>query len=273
MIDVSLGLLVSSLPWWIAAPLLQLAVLVFGMALDETYVNRTTVLTGAIAVHIHQFVADGGGVLVALYADIGLIIGFYGLYTYVVDGYVPNWFRLVAYFVYSPLSAFLVILMAGPTLFGVEVLVVPALVAAGYANHRFREYLRPREPYYFGPESQAVFETVVETEAVTGRAAGSGNADPADNGTTSAAPTGDAVPSDEPTATETESETTGVAGAAADTTARDESRAPSEATTDGSFDEPDVTGDGSDLDRPSAEPAAATDSSERGILPAFMRRL
>ncbi len=219
MIDVSLGLFVSSLPWWLAAPLLQVTVLVVGIALDETHVNRTTVLTGAIATHMHIFVAGEAGILVALYADTGLLVGAYGLYSYVIDGYVGNWFRLLAYFVYSPLAVFLVILTAGPTLFGIEPLVVPAIVLAGYANRQFREYLSPREPYYFGPDSQDAFEAILETESGTGAVAAESS-----------------EPQPDP------------------------------------FDEPGIDG-GSEFEPPGAEPAAAPDSSERGILPEFMRQL
>ncbi len=211
------------LPWWLAAPLLQLVVLVFGMALDETYVNRATVLTAAIAVQVHTLVAGDVGLLVGIYADAGLVVGAYGLYAYVVDAYVANWFRVLAYFVYSPLSAFLVILTAGPTLFGIEVLFVPALVLAGYGNLQLLATLRPTEPYYFGPDSPAAFEAAVESTD-------------ADDGTGS--------------------------------TAADESDTGSE-----SFDEPDVSGEGADADRPAPEPTAAGESTERGILPEFMRRL
>ncbi|SEP71796.1 ICP22 family protein [Natrinema salaciae] len=240
VIDVYPGVLLSSLPWWLAAPLIQLAVLVFGMALDETYVNRTTVLTGAIAVHIHGFVAGEVGLLVGLYADIGLLIGAYGLYAYVIDGYVGNVFRLIAFFLYSPLSVSLVILTAGPTLFGIEPLVVPALAAAGYANVQLRASLAPSEPYYFGPESQAAFEAAVdaETEAETGAADGTNEAAKA--------------------AAETRSETAEPDGEAA----RDSSADP--------FEEP---SDDGEIDPPGAEPAATGGSSERGILPEFMRRL
>ncbi|WP_436346932.1 hypothetical protein [Natronorubrum sp. FCH18a] len=261
---MSLGLFVSSLPWWLAAPLLQIAVLVVGMALDETYVNRTTILTGAIATHMHIFVAGDVGLLVALYADIGLAIGGYGLYTYVIDGYVGNWFRLLAYFVYSPLAVFLVILTAGPTVFGIEPLVVPALVLAGYANLQLRAYLSPREPYYFGPDSQAAFEAILETEAATGA--------PAD------APTGEP---NEPSGSGAESATTGTEGRSAAASTDDGTTAGSRTGTGATepngpdaapFDEPDA-GDGTEFDHPGAEPAAAADSSERGILPEFMRRL
>ncbi|MFC6769156.1 hypothetical protein, partial [Natrinema soli] len=164
VIDVYYGVLFSSLPWWLAAPLIELSVLVFGMALDETYVNRTTVLTGAIAVHIHGLVAGDVGLLVGLYADVGLLVGAYGLYAYVVDGYVGDAFRVVAFFLYSPLSVFLVILTAGPTVFGIEPLFVPALALAGYANVRLRGSL-PADPYYFGPESEAEFQATVDAES------------------------------------------------------------------------------------------------------------
>ncbi|WP_440767412.1 hypothetical protein [Natronorubrum sp. DTA7] len=256
---MSFGLFVSSLPWWLAAPLLQLAVLVVGMALDETYVNRTTILTGAIATHMHIFVAGDVGVLVALYADIGLLVGAYGLYSYVIDGYVGAWFRLLAYFVYSPLAVFLVILTAGPTLFGIEPLVVPALAVAGYANLQLREYLSPREPYYFGPDSQDSFEASLETEATAGS--------PVD------APTAETGGSTAESAT-TASETEPTAAATADEATARSAGAPESghAETD-PFDDPGVRNDGTEFDHPGAEPAAAADSSERGILPEFMRRL
>ncbi|WP_226007351.1 hypothetical protein [Natrinema salinisoli] len=244
VIDVYPGVLFSSLPWWVAAPLIQLAVLVFGMALDETYVNRTTVLTGAIAVHIHGFVAGDVGLLVGLYADIGLFVGAYGLYSYVIDGYVGNAFRLVAFFVYSPLSVFLVILTAGPTLFGIEPLFVPALALAGYANVQLQAYLAPSDPYYFGPESEAAFESAVEAEARSETAA-----EETSNSSTTATTATDSTP----TATSPDSEDEAVSGSDPDT-----------------FDGP---RDDGEVEHPGAEPAAAGDSSERGILPEFMRRL
>lgn len=275
-IDVSLGLLISSLPWWIAAPVIQIAVLVFGMALDETYVNRATILTGAIAVHIHTFVAGDVGILVALYGDIGLVVGAYGLYAYVIDGYVGDWFRLLAYFVYSPLSVFLVILAAGPTLFGVEPLVVPALVFAGYGNHQFREYLRPEVPYYFGPESRELFEAVVETEAAAGRPAETPTAGSGESTAASAA----AEAGDEPAATaaaEGDAAATAVTEAATATANSAETTASADGTDTASLDESEAADgnsrDGPGFDHPGAEPAAAADSSERGILPKFMRRL
>jgi len=233
VIDVYPGVVLSSLPWWIAAPLVQLAILVAGMALDETYVNRTTVFTGAIAVHVHGLVAGDVGLLVGLYADVGLVVGAYGLYAYVVDGYVGAAFRLVAFFVYSPLAAFLVILTAGPTLFGVEPLFVPALALAGYANVQLREYLAPNDPYYFGPESEAAFEAAVGAESEDGSNPSSDTAQAADGSTAA-----------------------GAAASAGGSTADSlEGR------------------DDAEIDPPGAEPAAASDSSERGILPEFMRRL
>ncbi|WP_238709594.1 hypothetical protein [Natronorubrum halophilum] len=274
-IDASPGFLVSSLPWWLAAPVIQLVVLVFGMALDETYVNRVTILTGALAVQIHAFVAGDVGMLVGLYGDLGLVIGTYGLYAYVIDGYVGDWFRLLAYFVYSPLSVALVILAAGPTLFGVEPLVVPALVLAGYGNHQFREYLRPDVPYYFGPESRASFEAVVETEATAG--------------TSTETPTANSVESTAASAaTRADTESATAAPAEGDTTANDSGEPtandggePTAATGHdagaASFDDATATDsnsdDGSGFDHPGVEPATAADSSERGILPEFMRRL
>ena len=162
------------------------------------------------------------------------------MYAYVVDGYVGDWFRLLAYFVYSPLSVFLVILTAGPTLFGVEPLVLPALAAAGYANVQFREYLGPREPYYFGPESPDEFEAAVAAEATAGVPPETGAAEPQAGD----APTADSL------------------GSTAGSTATESGPDPAAAqATEGA------------ATAPAGEPAAAADSSERGILPQFMRRL
>lgn len=183
MYDAVPGLLFSTLPWWLAAPLVQLTVLVFGMALDETYVNRATVLTAAIAVQVHGLVAADVGVLVGLYADAGLVVGAYGLYAYVVDAYVDNWFRILAYFVYSPLSAFLVILTAGPTLFGIEIRFVPALVLAGYANLASMAALEPTDPYYFGPASPEQFGAAVESSDADGASGSVGSDSPPDSRT------------------------------------------------------------------------------------------
>ncbi|MCU4752208.1 hypothetical protein OB919_09455 [Halobacteria archaeon AArc-curdl1] len=151
------GLIFESLPWWIAAPLLQIGLLVFGMALDETYVNRATVLTGALALYTHSLIAGGVWMPVGLYLDIGLVIGAYGLYAYVVDAYVGNWFRVAAYFVYSPLAIMLVILLP-------DIIFPVALVVAGFGNLQLMNYLEPVEPYYFGPETVEAYESaVVET--------------------------------------------------------------------------------------------------------------
>lgn len=276
VIDVALGILVSSLPWWLAAPLVQLGVLVVGMALDETYVNRTTVLMAAIATHIYIFVAGDVGIFVALYADIGLIVGAYGLYAYVIDGYVGNWFRVLAYYVYSPLSAFLVVLTAGPTIFGVDPLVVPALAAAGYANYQFREYLRPKQPFYFGPRTHEEFEATLEVEAedVTGTPVdgpGPEEASTATAGPTATADGGAPADGSSGDGSPTAQSTTGGSPTAQSTESASETRAEPESAAR-SADAPNDTADGPDGDHPTPEPAAA-DSSERGILPKFMRRL
>ncbi|NUC74845.1 hypothetical protein HTZ84_21510 [Haloterrigena sp. SYSU A558-1] len=282
MIDVSLGFLLSSLPWWLAAPLIQIAVLVVGMALDETYVNRTTVLMGALAAHIHIFVAGEAGLLVSIYADAGLAVGAYGLYAYVIDGYVATWFRLLAYYVYSPLSVFLVILTAGPTVIGVEPLVVLALAGAGYANFQFREYLRPDQPFYFGPRTQEEFDAVLETEIGAGSPAGADAPDSETAGDGVADPgtvAGEAEPgaaaaetASSPAGTEPAGPNTAGQSASGQNATGQQTAGRGGASAD-AFDDAESAEDGAEFDHPGAEPAAASDSSERGILPKFMRRL
>nr|WP_263020371.1 hypothetical protein [Natronobiforma cellulositropha] len=218
----SFALLFDAFPWWIAAPLLQLGLLVAGMALDETYVNRTTVLAGAFALAVHAMVAGGTGFMVGIYLDVGLVIGAYGLYAYVVDAYVDNWFRVVAYFVYSPLAVFLVILLP-------DIAMPVALVVAGYANLQLMAYFAPNEPYYFGPETPEAFEAAVAaagTEATDG---------PETDGSQ---PTEAAASAPEQTAYANDADAAAPSGT-----------------------------------HPAAEPVGGGDSSERGILPEFMRRL
>ncbi|WP_290813466.1 hypothetical protein [Halovivax sp.] len=149
-------LVFDALPWWIVTPLLYLGLVSLGIALEETCVNRTTVLAGALALAVSS--ATGGGLRfpVALYLDIGLVVGAYGRYAYVIDGYVSGWFRVLAYFVYSPLSVVLVIPFP-------DVLFVVALSIAAVANGRLLAALHPLDPYYFGPESEEVFVEAAET--------------------------------------------------------------------------------------------------------------
>ncbi|WP_254862707.1 hypothetical protein [Halovivax gelatinilyticus] len=146
MIGTTPALLFDGVPWWIAAPILYLGLLCVGMALDETYVNRTTVLAGSLALAVHSLVTGGLWLPLSLYLDVGLVVGAYGLYAYVVDGYVGDWFRLLAYLLYSPLTIVLVLLFP-------DILFILALVIAGYANLQLLATLHPVEPYYFGPES------------------------------------------------------------------------------------------------------------------------
>lgn len=221
-------LLFDALPWWLAVPLLQLGLLVAGMALDETYVNRATVLAGALALAVHAVVAGRTGLMVGLYLDIGLVIGAYGLYAYVVDAYVDNWFRIVAYFVYSPLAVFLVIILP-------DVIFPIALAVAGYANLQLMATLAPRDPYYFGPDTPEAFaEAAADAE--------NGSGDGAESGTETAADS-----SDGSTAVGTSTEG------------------------DPDIDRP---GNASEVAPPGTEPTAVgRESTERGILPEFMRRL
>lgn len=128
------------------------------MALDETYVNRATVLTGAIALYAHAILAGSVWMPVGLYLDVGVVIGVYGLYAYVLDAYVGNWFRIVAYFLYSLLSVFLVIIFP-------DVIFPITLVVAGYANLQLMAWLDPVEPYYFGPDSPEAYEDAVAVTA------------------------------------------------------------------------------------------------------------
>lgn len=155
MIGTAPALIFDSFPWWIAVPILYLLLLGTGMALDETYVNRTTVLAGAIALAVHSINSGGLWLPLSLYLDVGLIVGVYGLYAYVVDGYVPGWFRLLAFMLYSPLSILLVLIFP-------DVLFFVSLAIAGYANVQLLATLHPVEPYYFGPASPDDFSRAAQ---------------------------------------------------------------------------------------------------------------
>ncbi len=284
------GLVVDALPWWLAAALAQLAILVFGMALDETYVNRATVFTAALAVYVHTLLASEVGVLVGLYVDVGLVVGAYGVYAYVVDGYVGSWFRILAFLVYSPLSAFLVILTAGPTAAGVEILFAPALAAAAVANLRLSAALEPNDPYYFGPESPEAFErAVAEIEEAVGTAGESGEPAEEDGsvagghrsaaGAVGSGPAADAVGGESVAGTGASGPAAGAVGG--ESVAGTGASGPAAGAGGG---DPPAAGAtspanragpaevGRDADRPGPTPAGG-DPTERGILPEFMRRL
>lgn len=232
------------LPWWIAAPTLQLVILFVGMALDETYVNRTTVLAGALALAVHAVVAGETGLLVGIYLDVGLAIGVYGLYAYVVDAYVGNWFRIAAYFAYSPLAVFLVIILP-------DVLFPFALAIAGYANLQLMAYLDPTDPYYFGPGSPDEFEAAVETVGAPAEP----DLDPAPDARSSAAPGSDS-----------EAPAGGAAGGGSVAAGSTGTNATTAATGASAATDPAPTA--------ATAPADADDRpTERGILPEFMRRL
>ena len=218
----------DALPWWIATPLLQITLLVTGMALDETYVNRMTVLAGAFALYVHSVAGSGLWMPVGLYMDVGLVVGAYGLYAYVVDGYVGNWFRVLAYFVYSPLSILLVIIFP-------DVLFLVALLLAGYVNIQLLAYFHPVEPYYFGPESEELYEEIADE---------TGSPDP--------------VVTNKPAASEHPTGSPGGAVASAERVGKASRGEHATTTRDGA--------------RPGAEPAGSR-PDERGILPEFMRRL
>jgi len=258
------GLVVDALPWWLAVVLAQLAILVFGMALDETYVNRATVFTAALAVYVHTLVASEVGVLVGLYVDVGLVVGAYGVYAYVVDGYVGSWFRILAFLVYSPLSALLVILAAGPTAAGVEILVPPALAIAVVANLRLSAALEPNDPYYFGPESPEAFErAVAEIEGAVGTVEGSEGMAEGSEGMAEGS---------EDTA-EGDRSTAGVEGGGSPARSGGGDPPAAGSTPSGSHTDPTEAGrPGTDADRPGPTPAGG-DPTERGVLPEFMRRL
>lgn len=262
-------LLVDTLPWWIAMPLLQIGLLVLGMALDETYVNRTTVLAGALALYVHSLVTDGLWLPVALYMDVGLVVGAYGLYAYVVDGYVGNWFRVLAYFAFSPLAIFLIIVLP-------DLIFFVGLGIAVYANLQLLDYFRPAEPYYFGPDTNAEFEEILRQEDGDGDG-DSGEADATDGASVSGAGAGPGAPTRSPAAGGTNPSTDGGQGAAATAGAGAEGYDPAAAqsqpsgsgTVQGSGGGNVVdatTGAGDDPD-PEGGPA------DRGILPEFMRRL
>ncbi|MFC6954421.1 hypothetical protein [Halorubellus litoreus] len=134
----------ENLPQWVGAPLLQLSLLVVGVLLERTYVNRLTTITGALALFSHVLFADESALWVGLYLDVGLLLGAYGVYCYVEAlPVVSSPVKLVSYFAYAPLTVLLVIVLPH-WLFPVALLVGAAL------NYKLVEELAPAKPYFWG---------------------------------------------------------------------------------------------------------------------------
>ncbi|ELZ13987.1 hypothetical protein C479_01011 [Halovivax asiaticus JCM 14624] len=230
MIGTAPAVIFDSFPWWIARPILYVLVLGTGMALDETYVNRTTVLAGALALSIHSLTTGGVWAPLGLYLDVGLVLGVYGLYAYVVDAYVPGWFRAAAFMLYSPLSIALILLFP-------DIIFFVSLLVAGYANLQLLATLHPVEPYYFGPESP---------DASARAASAAGTPDPVERADGSVGGGLGRIANELGTLSGTSSD-----------------EEPAQSTTS-SADERDAR---QDSDRSGVPP------DDRGVLPAFMRRL
>lgn len=138
------ALVAEQLPTWLALPLLQVALLLFGILLERTYVNRLTTLTGALALLSHEIVANENSLWVGLYLDVGIVLGAYGLYCYAEAIPIVNpAIKLVSYFLYAPMTVLLVIILPHWLL--------PAALVVGLAvNYKLVEELAPEEPYFWG---------------------------------------------------------------------------------------------------------------------------
>jgi hypothetical protein len=138
------ALIAENLPRWLAAPLLQLALLAFGILLERTYVNRLTTLAGALALFSHELVANESALWVGLYFDVGFLLGAYGLYCYAeAIPVVSPPVKFASYFAYAPTTVLLVIVLPY-WLFPVALLVGAAI------NYKLVEELAPAKPYFWG---------------------------------------------------------------------------------------------------------------------------
>jgi len=137
-------LVAEQFPRWLAAPLLQLALLFVGILLERTYVNRLTTLTGSLALFSHEVLANENALWVGLYLDVGLLLGAYGLYCYVEAlPVVSRGVKLASYFAYGPMTVLLVIVLP-------HWLFPAALLVGAALNYKLVEELAPAEPYFWG---------------------------------------------------------------------------------------------------------------------------
>ncbi|NHN43266.1 hypothetical protein G9C85_16740 [Halorubellus sp. JP-L1] len=138
------ALIAENLPQWIGAPLLQLSLLVVGILLERTYVNRLTTLAGALALFSHELLANENALWVGVYLDVGLLLGVYGLYCYVeAIPVVTPAVKLVSYFAYAPMTVLLVIVLP-------HWLFPAALLVGAALNYKLVEELAPAKPYFWG---------------------------------------------------------------------------------------------------------------------------
>ncbi|WP_435362149.1 hypothetical protein [Haloarchaeobius sp. DFWS5] len=130
-------------------PLLQLLLLVGGIVIEKTYVNRVTTFTGALALFVHVVVAGGANFWVGLYLDFGLVLGVLGLFAYAQN--IPVNQKAVttlAYFGYAPLTILVVIALP-------DWLFLLALLLGGAVSYQLAAFFDPDKPYYYGhPEEE-----------------------------------------------------------------------------------------------------------------------
>jgi len=138
------ALIAENLPQWLGAPLLQLALLVVGILLERTYVNRLTTLAGALALFSHELFANESALWVGVYLDVGFLLGAYGLYCYVeAIPVVSPPVKLVSYFAYAPMTVLLVVVLP-------HWLFPAALLVGAAINYKLVEELDPAKPYFWG---------------------------------------------------------------------------------------------------------------------------
>ena len=120
---------IDLLPSLLQENLAIIGLLVVGFFVEKHYVSRLSIFSNSIALNLYANQLLQPGVLLTLYANIGIVFGGVGLLAYLLDEELGEYYYLLTYFFYSSLAVGLVLLFPHGTMG-----FVLALLLAGFGN-------------------------------------------------------------------------------------------------------------------------------------------
>lgn len=119
---------IENLPASTLLPLPQLGLIFIGIVVERHYVSRVTCFTNSLALVSHVGTIPDPGFLLATYAELGLVAGGVGIWFYLANNSLPDWYYLIALALFSGLPVASVILFQTQWLLA---LLVAAAVSVG----------------------------------------------------------------------------------------------------------------------------------------------
>jgi len=94
-------MLIELLPESVAVLLPELSLILIGYVVEKHFVSRVTCFTNVMALNVHFLTIGASGLWLGLYADLGLILGAYGLLAYWKRESLDSWFYNLSHVGYS----------------------------------------------------------------------------------------------------------------------------------------------------------------------------